>query len=100
MTEIFETVLDLTSVRGGFDAGKCVDDVWPWAAGGALSGGRNPVARTLGFVGGAGAGSLASPNCGENGKSPATLLREALPSGSGPRPSPASGSAVAMPTSP
>ncbi|HSS00397.1 MAG TPA: hypothetical protein VLM79_25235 [Kofleriaceae bacterium] len=83
MTDAFEAVLDLSTVRGGFDAGNCADDVWPWAAGGAMTGGRNPVMRTLGFVPGAGAASLASPNCGENGKSPATMLREGLTPGVG-----------------
>lgn len=100
MTESFETVLDLTSVRGGFDGAKCFDDTWPWAVAGAASGGRNPVMRTVGFVGGAGAGSLASANCGEGGRSPATILRETLNGGSGARPTSNQGSAVPMPTSP
>jgi len=103
MTDAFETVLDLSTVRGGFDAGKCADDVWPWAVGGAASGGRNPVMRTVGFVSGAGAASLASPNCGENGRSPATMLREGLTpasAGSGTRPASNVPAPVAMPTSP
>ena len=103
MTDPFETVLDLSTVRGGFDAGKCADDVWPWAVGGAASGGRNPVMRTVGFVSGAGAASLASPNCGENGRSPATMLREGLTpasAGSGTRPASNVPAPVAMPTSP
>jgi hypothetical protein len=102
MNDGFETVLDLTMVRGGFDAGKCADDVWPWAVGGAATGGRNRVMQAVGFVSGAGAASLASPNCGENGRSPATILREGLTpgTGSGPRAQPSQPAPVAMPTSP
>jgi hypothetical protein len=76
-----ETILvsDLDRVCGGFDAGRCFDDVWPWAAGGAVAGSlAGPKGAAVGALGGAGAGFLASPNCGNGTKSPATLLREGI----------------------
>lgn len=79
-----ECVVDLDSVRGGFDAGRCFDDVWPWAAGGALAGAPSgPWGAGLGALGGGGAAALASPNCGDGSRSPATMLRESLTSPTG-----------------
>jgi len=70
---------DLDRVCGGFDGGRCFDDVWPWAAGGAVAGSvGGPKGAAVGALGGAGAGFLASPNCGNGTKSPATLIREGL----------------------
>jgi hypothetical protein len=77
-TESLETV-DLDRVCGGFDAGRCFDDVWPWAAGGAVAGSPGgPKGMALGALGGGGAAVLASPNCGDGTRSPATMIRESL----------------------
>jgi hypothetical protein len=82
LSECLETIDDLTSVFGGFDAGKCFDDVWPWAAGGAgagalMSGGLGaPAGALIGGVAAGGPAFMTSPNCGSDGKSPATILRE------------------------
>lgn len=83
--DAFECAVDLDSVRGGFDAGRCFDDVWPWAAGGALAGAPSgPWGAGLGALGGGGAAALASPNCGDGSRSPATMLRESLTSPTSP----------------
>lgn len=81
-SECLETLFDLTSVRGGFDAGRCFDDVWPWAAGGAVAGATTGIGAALGAAGGGGAAALTSVNCGDGSRSPATMLRESLTQGS------------------
>lgn len=77
--EIFEiALLELSSVRGGFDAGRCFDDVWPVAAtaagAAALTGGG---ALAWGAMGALGAGAI-STNCGDGQRSPARMLREGV----------------------
>ena len=81
-SECLEPIFDdLTSVCGSFNAGRCFDDVWPWAAGGAVGGAATGVGAVLGAVGGGGAAALTSPNCGDGSRSPATMLRESLTQG-------------------
>lgn len=75
----FETVFDLSAVRGAFDAGKCFDAVWPWAAAGAASGAlAGPKGALVGGLTGGGAAALTSPDCGDGRRSPATILRESI----------------------
>jgi hypothetical protein len=73
-----ETISVLDTVCGGVhDPGKCADDVWPWAVGGAIAGALGgPPGVALGALGGGGAAVLASTNCGNGTDSPATLLRK------------------------
>ncbi len=66
-------------IGGAGDAGKCVDDIVPWAAGGALAGALGgPASAGVGAIAGAGAASLTSVNCGDGTNSPATLIRRSV----------------------
>lgn len=91
--EIFETVLDLASVHGGFDGGRCFDDVWPWAASGAVGFAGGPWTGVGTMAASGGAAAMTSVNCGDGQRSPATMLREGIgnmlsnPGSSGAQPS-------------
>ena len=82
MNNTFDDItLDLDRVHGGFDAGKCFDDVAPWAAGGALAGApTGPGTAALGALAGGGAAAATSVNCGDGTRSPMTMAREGLSS--------------------
>lgn len=73
-----ENIDDLTSACGGFDAGRCFDDVWPWALSGTpgFAGGPWLGAATVAASGGAAA--MTSVNCGDGQRSPATMLRQGI----------------------
>lgn len=79
--ELFETVFDLTSVRGAFDAAGCFDVVAPatalgaWA--GATRGGGVQGALAWGLASG-GTAALTSTACGDGQRSPMTMLREGV----------------------
>jgi len=78
MTRPFEIIVDLTSVYGGFNAGKCFDDTWPWAAGGAALGAWSGGGAIAGAVAGGVPAAATSVNCGNGTDSPATMLRNAM----------------------
>ena len=79
-----DITLALATVCGGFNGGKCFDDVAPWAVGGAVAGAGGGFAGAgLGALGGGGAAFLTSPNCGSNGNSPMTNIRQSLTGGGG-----------------
>ena len=78
-SKYLETIFDLTSVRGGLNAGKCFDDVVPAVVSGAIMGAGGGVqGAALGAVGLGVGRALSSPNCGDGAKAPITLLRERL----------------------
>jgi len=77
-SECLETINDLNSVRGGFDAGRCFDDVWPWAASGAVGFAAGPWTGVGTMAASGGAAAMTSVNCGDGQRSPATMLREGI----------------------
>jgi hypothetical protein len=77
-SECLETIDDLTSVRGGFDAGRCFDDVWPWAASGAVGFAAGPWTGVGTMAAGGAAAAMTSANCGDGQRSPATMLRQGI----------------------